>query len=330
MKRPSIQFYFGDWRSNAKLRRCTWAQRGVWLEVMGLMHDSDWYGVLQWPLRDIAQAVGCPLSILQALAARDVMKGADPGQRCTAYTFTPTHAGQSGEPVILIPEQDGPLWYSSRMVLDEYLRQRRGGDTRYSREKQPNRSPKPGFGDTPKGGNGEGFGGGSGDGASSSSSSSSSKATKTMSADADGAFLKFYEAYPRHTRKAAALKAWRKLNPDHGLLEAILNAIEQQKQTEQWRKDGGQYIPHPATWLNDRRWEDEVSPAKKPVDTSCRRVLPGTSDRCGMQGEPDPVYGYLCDHHRRQDEEALRTNKIPTAVREQLRDIVPSLKRAAS
>ena len=38
----------------------------------------------------------------------------------------------------------------------------------------------------------------------------------------------------------------------------MLAAIERQKQTAQWKENGGQYIPHPATWLNGRRWEDEV------------------------------------------------------------------------
>jgi hypothetical protein len=38
----------------------------------------------------------------------------------------------------------------------------------------------------------------------------------------------------------------------------MLSAVEAQKQTDQWTKDGGQYIPHPSTWLNQGRWEDET------------------------------------------------------------------------
>ncbi|MEK6594776.1 MAG: hypothetical protein AABZ67_17035 [Pseudomonadota bacterium] len=147
MKRPAFQFYPADWRNNAKLRRCTFAERGIWLETICLMHDSDEYGVLRWTLREIAQAIGCRLSDLKSLVARDVLKGADPGQRCAACVFTPMHAGKAGEPVTLIPEQDGPIWYSSRMVRDEYLRQRRGGDTKFTADNQPNRLPKGGIGD---------------------------------------------------------------------------------------------------------------------------------------------------------------------------------------
>ena len=39
----------------------------------------------------------------------------------------------------------------------------------------------------------------------------------------------------------------------------MIQAVEKQKQSTQWQRDGGQYIPHPATWLNQERWEDEVT-----------------------------------------------------------------------
>lgn len=73
---------------------------------------------------------------------------------------------------------------------------------------------------------------------------------------ADNGFEKFWKAYPRKKAKDAALRAWKKLKPDESLLNVILAAIERQKQSDQWRKDKGQYIPYPATWLNGRRWED--------------------------------------------------------------------------
>ncbi len=67
----------------------------------------------------------------------------------------------------------------------------------------------------------------------------------------------FWQAYPKKTAKQAALKAWNKLKPDEELLKTILNALEIQKKSVQWHKEGGQYIPYPATWINGRRWEDE-------------------------------------------------------------------------
>lgn len=68
-------------------------------------------------------------------------------------------------------------------------------------------------------------------------------------------FDTFWKAYPKKVGKGAAEKAWQKLKPN---LTVVLEAIEAHKQTDQWSKDNGQFIPHPATWLNQKRWEDEV------------------------------------------------------------------------
>ena len=80
-----------------------------------------------------------------------------------------------------------------------------------------------------------------------------------------GAFEVFWTAYPRHTDKQAALRAFEKLKPDETMMQTILGAIERQKESPQWTKDGGQFIPHPATWLNGRRWEDEMPKGGGPV-----------------------------------------------------------------
>lgn len=71
-------------------------------------------------------------------------------------------------------------------------------------------------------------------------------------------FDAFYALYPKHKNKAAALNAWKKLKPNAELQEVMAKAIMAQKQSPEWNKDGGQYIPYPSTWLNQRRWEDEV------------------------------------------------------------------------
>lgn len=46
MKRPSFQFYPGDWQRDAALRSCSMAARGIWIEVLCLMHAAEPYGVL--------------------------------------------------------------------------------------------------------------------------------------------------------------------------------------------------------------------------------------------------------------------------------------------
>lgn len=71
-------------------------------------------------------------------------------------------------------------------------------------------------------------------------------------------FDRFWTAYPRHENKQTARKAFDRLNPDDALLATMLTAISRQKGSAQWQEKNGQFIPHPATWLNGRRWEDET------------------------------------------------------------------------
>ena len=75
-------------------------------------------------------------------------------------------------------------------------------------------------------------------------------------------FLKFYDAYPRF-RRAGYVKpyqSWQRLIKEGRLpsIDVILDSIEKSKQLEQWQQDGGRYVPHMTTWLNQCRWESEV------------------------------------------------------------------------
>jgi len=77
---------------------------------------------------------------------------------------------------------------------------------------------------------------------------------KTLSLD-EG-FQRFWSAYPRKVSKSCCGKAWQRINPCPALTERILDALEAHKETKQWQDK--QYIPHPSTWLNQKRWEDEL------------------------------------------------------------------------
>lgn len=69
------------------------------------------------------------------------------------------------------------------------------------------------------------------------------------------AFDVFWESYPKKVGKEAARKAFAKVKVP---VETLVAAVEAQKRGEQWKRDNGKYIPNPATWLNQGRWEDEV------------------------------------------------------------------------
>lgn len=79
--------------------------------------------------------------------------------------------------------------------------------------------------------------------------------------DICAAFDQFWSAYPKKINKQGALKAFEKVDVP---VETLLSALENHKKSAQWTKDGGQYIPHPTTWLNQRRWEAELPEDKTP------------------------------------------------------------------
>lgn len=68
----------------------------------------------------------------------------------------------------------------------------------------------------------------------------------------------FWNSYPRHIAKDKAKSAFYKHINGKVELDVILKALDVQKKSAQWRRDGGQFIPHPATWINQHRWEDEL------------------------------------------------------------------------
>ena len=87
-------------------------------------------------------------------------------------------------------------------------------------------------------------------------------------------FDRFWEAYPRKANKPAALKAFKRLRVGEALLSRILRALETYKASEEWKRDGGQYIPYPSSWLNGERWLDVES---APTDAPSAPPLPSVT-----------------------------------------------------
>lgn len=73
----------------------------------------------------------------------------------------------------------------------------------------------------------------------------------------DSGFAAFWKVYPKKVGKGAAQKAWSKAKSKPPLAD-ILAAVEAQKASRQWTRDDGQFIPNPATWINQGRWDDET------------------------------------------------------------------------
>lgn len=99
----------------------------------------------------------------------------------------------------------------------------------------------------------------------------------------EGLFEQFYKAYPRKAKPKDARKAWDKIKPDAALLATMLRAIEDQKATPQWQKEGGQFIPYPASWLNSEEWKNEVGPAGESA------VKPWHDTRAGIEAKGEEL-----------------------------------------
>lgn len=91
-----------------------------------------------------------------------------------------------------------------------------------------------------------------------------SLSTKSASA---ARFSIFWQTYPKRVRQTDAEEEWEKLSVDSELFDRIIKALNVAKESDEWKRENGRFIPHPSNWLKDRRWEDEPvnvrAPAKK-------------------------------------------------------------------
>ena len=91
-------------------------------------------------------------------------------------------------------------------------------------------------------------------------------------------FAEFWSAYPKKVGKGDAERKWKSQKPP---LAIVLAAVKQQSGSEQWLKEGGQFVPNPATWLHQRRWEDD--PAS----------LTPTNGKAATYTKPDWAHGAI-------------------------------------
>ena len=72
-------------------------------------------------------------------------------------------------------------------------------------------------------------------------------------------FDKFWKAYPKKVSKGNAENWFKKNKPSEEMVNTMIKKIKLLKNTKQWQKENGQYIPYPSTWLNAKGWEDEIT-----------------------------------------------------------------------
>lgn len=101
-------------------------------------------------------------------------------------------------------------------------------------------------------------------------------------------FDRFWAAYPRKVGKGAAERSFERIRPDADLLDRMLRAIESQRQSDTWQRG---YIPNPATWLNQRRWEDEPDGVTAPVAQQTPHSPPPPTPVLDPNGDITKLWG---------------------------------------
>jgi hypothetical protein len=93
-------------------------------------------------------------------------------------------------------------------------------------------------------------------------------------------FETFWKAYPRKVGKTKCLNWFKSKSRkvDEKLLDEMLTAIREQKKTKQWQTK--QFIPHPYTWLNQGRWEDEIEVENDELD-ELRKIVNEKAKKMG-------------------------------------------------
>lgn len=95
------------------------------------------------------------------------------------------------------------------------------------------------------------------------------KRTSSQQDKTETMFSEFWQAYPKKRDKARARKSFFKIKNLSDVFPHLMQGLEQQKASADWKKDGGKYIPLPSSWLNGERWEDELTTqAQPPVSPS--------------------------------------------------------------
>lgn len=101
-------------------------------------------------------------------------------------------------------------------------------------------------------------------------------------------FDRFWAAYPRKVGKGAAERSFERIRPDAALLDGMLRAIETQRQSDTWQRG---YIPNPATWLNQRRWEDEPDGVTAPAAQQAPHSPPPPTPVLDPNGDITKLWG---------------------------------------
>ena len=220
--------------------------------------------------------------MLGQLEERGYLVTLEPGRAgrgsCAVYRLiavpekvSPEHLSSAGKGVTTTPLSRSEIGVTTTPIVPEKSSPEHGKgvattpvqkEQKKNKDKDPPTPPQPGGGSDPA------------------PSEHRSRKTKP-DPEADPLFVRFWAAYPRRVKKPQAAAAFAKTKPTIELLEAMLAAIARFARSADWLRDNGQYIPHPTSWLNQRRWEELESPPHTATTTHAPHARPGPGSALG-------------------------------------------------
>lgn len=219
---PYLPLYVMDFLSDEKLANCSAESTGVYIRFLCIMHKMEDYGVVTLKSKD--KQDNDNLVNFASKLVKQMPYSVEVIRRSLEELVE--------ERVLTI---DGDKLYQKRMVRDGEISiiraasGKKGGSVKKGEQKESKTQSKTEANDEPK--------------------------QKKASLQEEH-FEKFWKEYPKKVGKGGARKSWLRISPDGETFNKIMEALRIVKNSPQWHKENGQFIPHATTWLNQTRWED--------------------------------------------------------------------------
>jgi hypothetical protein len=251
-----MQFNTGDWLKDPRLSMCLPATRGIWIDAIAAMHECGRSGALSGSPEQLSRVLRCTESAL--MAAIDDLQAtgaADVTSRNGIITLNNRRMQREDK------ERQG-----NRLRQDRYRKKKDdNGDNNADITPLYDSDSSSPLSEKKKGSGGK---------------------EKPPPAPSTDLFHSFWIEYPRHENPRKAREAFAKAGIDPDLLESIIAWLAEARKSEQWQDKTK--IPHPTTFLNQRRWEGDPPPP--PAEKQATRDTVGLADASRPQ-DPD-----VCEH----------------------------------
>lgn len=252
-KLPWLQFYPGDWLKDPKLSLCCAATRGIWIDAIAAMHESNRSDRITGTCAQLARVCRCSESDMQAAI-----------EELTSTEAANVRTNSAGLYTLICRRLSDDLNHRQSQNQRQAKHRLIKGltDSRKSRHASVT-SPSPG--DTEP----ETDSGGSTPHTPEAREGRKRKRSRTPSPLEPPGFVSFWNAYPSAGRVDRKGTCARWIRDDcEALVVEIMAGLAKWKASARWVKNGGEYVCAPLVFINQRRWEADPPPATSPAASS--------------------------------------------------------------